>query len=493
VPQPTLLAPIDRFFSRNETPFGLACLRIQLPIMLLTAAGHRALRIRELYTTDGAPTPLWTNFNTPDFLPIPSPTWGVALFVCYLLSLLTSSAGFFTRTSLLAATVLNTYFGLLDSISTMTKYIVIASHVLFLLSLSNCGTLWSADAWLRRKRGGMPVIPQASPIWPRRLIQLFIGIVYLGAASTKMHTEGFFSGDQISYWMMTNTNFANPVGEYLSLYPGLLVAMSYITIFWEITFLTCCWKGTARTICLSMGLMFHLMTALTLGLYLFPAIYVAIYFAFFDEEDYLALRAWLSQRWPMAFSGWQAFFVWPWRKLDAIRPNWFGPSQAAAAFAVFASLCAVTAVEVESRADVYGQARAAGSHELQPLPQETVDRLLREDTSARASDVVSAFDMGSELFGETLIDRRKSYRFGESAIIQCSLEPPHPDVWLEVEMHDADDHVVHHDGMIVPRERLRGFTKFHFDERFPAGSYALVLKVDGREITRRDFTIEAAP
>jgi len=492
--KPSFLRRFDQFFSREEIPFGLCLIRIILPLLLMLPALQRAGRIRELFSADGSPAPMWENFGQTGLLPIPGATVAVALYCCLLISFVTSSIGLFTRVSLLMAVTLNVYFSFLDSISTVTKYTMISAHVLLILSWSDCSALWSVDAWLRRKDRGaglVPrVLPRTSPIWTRRLVQIFLGVVYLGAAATKMHTPGFFSGDHMSYWMMTNTNFANPFGEYLSLYPGLIVAMSYIAIVWEISFLFSCWRGIARNYSLALGVVFHVMTYLTLGLWLFPALYVVFYLAFFDEDEYLALRAWLSRVAPRAFSNAQETMLWPWRRLDALMPRWVGVPQMAAAMAVLVSTCAVVAVEVERRADVFGVERPEGRFVLTPLSPERAAELLRNDQTILPADAVASFDVGTETFGETLIDRRSEFRYGDMAIVQCSLEPPHHDVWVEVDLHDSDNHIVARDGAIVPREKLRACIYCKFDERFTPGQYAFVLKLDGKEVTRREVTLK---
>ena len=156
--------------------------------------------------------------------------------------------------------VLFTYFSMLDCVSTMTKYAVIVSHVLFILSVSQCGAIWSVDAWLRnRQRNLDPTQPPftfpKSAAWPRRLLQLHIAGVYFGAAMTKIHTPSYFSGDQLQYWMLTHLNFKHPLGELLSLYPITLVVFGYITVVWEITFVFCSWKSMWRNIVLPIGIL----------------------------------------------------------------------------------------------------------------------------------------------------------------------------------------------------------------------------------------------
>ena len=135
---------------------------------------------------------------------------------------------------------------------------------MLLLSMSSCGKVWSVDRWLAVRRG--QTWSETGPAWPRRLIQILIGVIYLAAAATKLHTPTFFTGDQLRFWLLTNVNMDNPFGEYLSQYPGMILVMVYVTIFWEIVFLFTCWKGVGRAINLSLGLVFHVMTIFTLGL-----------------------------------------------------------------------------------------------------------------------------------------------------------------------------------------------------------------------------------
>ena len=202
--QPETRSPgwLTDWFFTEERPYGMALMRIVLPLVLLIDTCFRHPWAREFYSTDGAPSPLDVNFQRPGMVFIPGGSLAVALHALLIASLVTSSLGWFTRASLFLATVLYTWFGLLDALSTLTKYTVIASHLLLLLTLSNCGALWSVDAW--RKRGSRPREAGEiedhhlqGAIWPARLVQLLVAVVYLGAAITKMHTPAFFNGDQL--------------------------------------------------------------------------------------------------------------------------------------------------------------------------------------------------------------------------------------------------------------------------------------------------------
>src|SRR6185369_6710366 len=199
---------------------------------------------------------------------------------------ITSMIGWRTRFSLLGAAGLYFYFQQLDGMSTITKYTVIAAHLLFLLGLSNCGDVWSVDRWLSDRRGrGLPLANCTSTVWPQRLMQLLIGIIYFGAAITKLHTPAYFSGDQLMYWMMTYLNNAHPLGDYLTQHPVMIVVCSYVALVWEITFLFTVWRPWLRVPVLVMGIMFHLMTWFTLGLIVFPMVMISAYFCFVTEND----------------------------------------------------------------------------------------------------------------------------------------------------------------------------------------------------------------
>lgn len=492
---------IREFFYAEEVPFGIALVRMLLPVGLLAAMLPRWVHARELYSSDGASTPLWNTFGWPNLLPEPSGTLAVIFASVLIVALVTLALGWCARISAGICFVLYTYLSLLDATATMTKYSVIASHVLLLLSLSPCGAVWSIDAWLRRRNAGREryaALPwNARPkfaAWPRRLLQLLIGYVYFGAAMTKIHTTAFFSGEQLQTWMLTNVNYDNPLGEYLSLYPALLVLMAYVTIVWEITFIFVCWRGTGRAIMLTAGVFFHIMTALTLGLYVFPIVCIAIYFAFLNKDDVrrlaLTWRRWRRRLRPVRRrssrsaqhkpSG-RGVFGW----LDAF------PIPSPVVFGILLGLTAVAGVEAEYRIDPFGTRRPQGPYALKELDRAYVEGvLLAEPEEVRPQDVVAEVEAGTILIGGTLANHRRQFRLGELVIVQCRLNPPHKDMWLECALLDGEDRVVVTRPQPVTREMLRvSFPAFPLGDYLDPGRYAFVVKMAGHEVRRYSFTI----
>lgn len=477
----------NNFFMAQEVPYGMALVRIALPLVLLVGVLPRWGHVRELYSSDGTPTPLWVAYGTPALLPDLSAPLAVGLFSLLVFCLLSASLGWKTRLSLAIVTVLYPAFGLLDMVSTLTKYTVLASHALLLLTLSRCGAVWSVDAWLSQR--ALPAVingPPTAPAWPRRLLQLLLGICYLGAAFTKMHTPAYFSGEQMQYWMLGDMNFANPLGEYLSLFPAVSVLGAYLTIIWEVLFIALVWRRGWRALMLTFGVLFHVFSWLMLGLIIFPLLCMALYLVFVDREDVeraaVALRSWgrrlhLGRRRSPALSR-----VTP--------PGWLTPQASLAAFGLSAALWSVAGSEVEYHLDVYRQRTGEGPLVLTPLDPERAAQMLGPERPIRPQDLFFACDVGTTTLGGVLADRRETFRTGETAILQCSMTPPHPDMWVEVSLNDEQDRVIRRFGQVIAREQLRSNFTYRFDDILTAGRYEFVVTYDDIEIARRPITYE---
>lgn len=480
---------LERFFFAEEVPYGMALARIVLPLVLLLVIVPRWFHARELFSTEGASAPLALNYGYMDLVPVPSGTVAVALTSLLVLTLVTSTIGWCTRLSLVIATLLYTWLNLLDCLSTLTKYSVIASHGMLLLSLSPCGAIWSVDSALKRRDAPDRAPPlRTFPIWPRRLMQLMIGLVYIGAAFTKMHTPAFFSGDQMRQWMITNVNHSNPFGEYVAFYPGVLAVSAYVTILWEVLFVFTCWKGPGRYLMIAGGVLFHLGTTLLLGLYIFPAVCCAIYLAFVDEHDIQRLHGlWqrLLQKGNRLVTAVQSVA----QQIPPLVPS-VPLKQARMIFGGIAVITVFGGIELEHQLDPFGARRAEGAYQLVELDPIEVESRLQLSRRIRESDKFLSFDIGSEMLGDALVNHRDTFRHGDLLIAQCVLVPPHEDMYVHCNLHDANDRVIDQVGQVVDRSTLRATYVFTLFDSLPAGTYFLVVRSAGKEITRRPFTLQ---
>lgn len=478
----SLTAQLREFFYAEEVPYGLALLRITLPLLLLLTIVTRWPYAREMYSADGATAHLTQGYELGDVLPEFPGAVAVGLLTLLVVTLLMSAAGWYTRFSLLVSAVLYTYFTLIDAVGTMTKYSVIATHLMLILACSSCGSILSIDAW-RRKRTDGATPPEPAPLWPRRLVQLLVGIVYLGAAVTKMQSPTFFTGDQMVSSMLTNLNYGHGLGEYLSLYPAISIISAYITIIWETLFLFIAWRGRSRVCMLALGVLFHAMTFFLLGLIVFPIMFCLLYFTFFSQQEYEGFGHRVQRLFGSPLSA-----VARLGNAAAARVTGL-PLPSAAAYGLIALAAVMLGIEVEHRLDPYGLRRPEGRHVLQPLPQETAHRMLTEDKQLREKDKFFAFDIGTTVLGGALANRRESFVVGEDLIAQCILNPPHEDMWVECNLHDASGQIIDLSSACVPRETVRSTFTFELDDRLPAGHYYLSLKSRGQQIARRDFEL----
>lgn len=477
----SLWARLNNFFFAEERPVGTALVRILLPLVILFPTLHRVYRVREFYSVEGSPTPIWNNYGQPDLLPIPSAPVAAGLYALFILALVTSCIGWRTRISLVICGLLFPYFGMVDLISTMTKYVIICAHVLLLLSMSSCGQIWSVDRWLARRRG--LAWSETGPAWPRRLMQLLLGIIYLAAAATKLHTPTFFTGDQLRFWLLTNVNMDNPFGEHLSQYPGMILVMVYVTIFWEIVFLFTCWKGVGRAVNLSVGLVFHVMTIFTLGLVVFPLVYFVLYLSWYEERDHRRVLAW-----------WQSLFGADFRErlpgpVVSMQPRWGFPSLAA--WGLCAAGAACLGVWIDHNADPWGENRPEGRYALKPISEERVAELLRNDQQIDVNDKVFSLDIGSVKFNDNLVDRKTQFHHGEKAMIQCCLLPPHEDLFMEAYLRNEEGQILYRLWQVVARENMRGHFWFQMQDSLEPGIYSVMIRINGHEAASR--TLELLP
>lgn len=468
---------LRQFFFAEEVPFGLAIMRIILPMILFVDLSKRWIWARELYSADGATTPIWIGYGLRSPLPELPGAVTVALFTLLLVALLASSAGWMTRISLAISTVLYWYFTSLDSLSTISKYTVIATHLLLLLTVSNCGAVWSLDS-LRRAIPG-----PRFPVWPRRLMQLLIGVVYFGAAMTKVHTPAYFNGDQMMWWMLTHVLGKHPAGEYLANFPPLLVIGAYAAIVWEVLFLFLAWRGWSRIVLLVMGVGFHVSTYITLGIDIFPCVMITSYFSFLGERDTYFLRGYFQRIFSSVnfhFRDWESAATWfaaPARRLGPI------------AFITFLWTAALGGAAIERVADPYRARTAAGPLELPEMDPELARKMLARMESIRPEDQIFALELGSSTFGDAVIGRKTMFEPGETLIAQVIAAPPHGDAFIECNLHSADGHIVERRGKVLQRETNRLNFNYDFCDASQPGDYEIVLKLAGTEVARRKFTL----
>lgn len=477
---PTFKDRLEDWFYAREVPYALAIVRILFPVAMLVAVLPRWYHVREIYSTDGAPAPFWMQYGNESLLPIFSPTVAVGLFTLLIFCLICISLGWKTRVCLFAACLLVPYFGLLDALGTLTKYTIFATHVFLLLGCSHCGSVWSLDALLAR-RSNPDDVPPRSEVWPQRLLMLLFGFIYLGASATKLQTTSFFTGEQMYYWMLGESNFNNPFGRWLALYPSLIVMSCYLTVLWEGMFLFVVWRDPWRWIMLGMGVLFHIMTYFVLGLFVFPLLFLAAYPCFLKESEARRLGTWAAGFWP-------ARSLVP----AAIAENSQGRLVLWRQWPAFVGLLLTTSlvgIAAEQKLDIYQKHGPQGPITLEPLAPEVVETLLRNDRHLLASDQIMGMDFGTVAVGGYIADSRNRFRPGDEVLMQLRLIQPHNDLWLEYTLRDESGQVIARDGHLAPREETRIPFQIPLAADAEPGTYQVSVRVNGKPVIQRSMTV----
>ncbi len=153
-------------------------------------------------------------------------------------------------------------------------------NVTFPLIFVDSGAVWSVDALLRARRA--PIIRvHAEPIWPLRLWQFQLAMVYLSAGLWKMANPDWRSGLALHY-VLNNPEFQRIPGVVPPALFAATVFLTYLTVAWELAFPVLVWFRRTRPAMLLLGLALHLgmWTTLEVGAFM-PTILIA-YVAFLD-------------------------------------------------------------------------------------------------------------------------------------------------------------------------------------------------------------------
>lgn len=465
-PTQTLWGSWNRFFFSETRLDSLALIRMLLCGVLLIPVASRWPHAREIYSSDGVITPLSAGFPGSTELPVLNGAAAVSLYTALVFFLVTGLIGWRTRLSLGLAAALLIYFGLLDLISTLTKYTVIASHMLAVLAFSRCGDVWSVDAWLRRE----PASGRGA-IWPIRVIQLFLAILYFATAVTKVKSPEFMSGEHTVFWMQTNMNHPHTMGYWLSMRPELVVFSSYLVVLWETVFCALCWNRRTLVPLLGLGIAFHLATYSLLGLAVFPLIMLSLYPAFVPPEKVrsglMSLRVALSAK----FAGLPAARI--------VAYSW--------AFPIVLGVTLVTAIEAEYHLDPMHERSSKPA--LPIIATDVANARLESSGPTSPAEWVYRVDVGNRSVAGVVGGESSVFQPDATVQLQMWYHSPHPDFYVHIDVHDESDQPIMQDGTIVTREQHRSTVPFSFANHLRPGNYTFVFRDSASLIARHPFQI----
>ena len=155
----------------------------------------------------------------------------------------------------------------------------------FYLMLSSCGNCWSVDACLQIK-------PQQVSVWPLRLIQFQIALIYFVSGWVKFHSPEWLDGTIMQYVLIHPQYSRWDVWSFIDnpLLSGVLLALAGFIRWWELLFPFLLINARSRKISLLIGILFHVGLLFTMNLRWFPVIMLSLYPALLSNSSFIRLE-----------------------------------------------------------------------------------------------------------------------------------------------------------------------------------------------------------
>jgi hypothetical protein len=483
------------FWSAHESPRVVAIIRMALAGILLFDAALRWPYVVELFSTAGLPMPL--HVGTPFEPPALSATLAALLFSLKLFALFAVLIGWRTRLSLVVLFVLFGWLGLLDFIGSFKKYSVISLHMLFLLTFTNSGGVWSVERWRSRNRDvstslSPPFSPPLSPLWPRRLMQILLCTIYLGAVITKVRRRDFATGDLLMFSLLDDRWGGGWFGQWLSTQPHLLVLASMSTIFFEIAFPLLIWMPQLRRSMIVCGILFHLGLAAGMSLAVFSPIMLVLLLAFANESDLQWVASGL-RRLPMMGKH------FPSRDSSITRAPLTTPSppRTDSAGRVVWGLLVYTAAAATAMGLGYAQQRSADwygvfdgsiNERLVPLNKDNVEYVLSEE-SPEFHEYIHRIEIGSRVSNFHMFGKREQFTSSDVVHVLIRLVQEHPPMELQAMLLAPDGQTS--DQFLIPLQTAQTHATigFRLSPNMKPGRYRIVIQINGYDVAEQTFEL----
>jgi predicted DCC family thiol-disulfide oxidoreductase YuxK len=232
--------------------------------------------------------------------PPPSPFVLDIIYVLLLLFAVGAMIGFVTRFCILGSVALYAYIiGMWWSFEGIHHSEEIFIFAMTALLLSPCGKVLSVDELLARvkeskKRGEFQRnrpenLESEFALWPIRLVQVLIALIYFNAGFWKLKLAGpsWADGVTLQFHLIRHYflgQYVSELGFVISQYPTILKTLSVLTLVWELGFPIILIVPKLAWIWLPMGLLFHIGTGFTMDTWFFH--FWFLYVAFINFESF---------------------------------------------------------------------------------------------------------------------------------------------------------------------------------------------------------------
>jgi hypothetical protein len=218
-----------------------------------------------------------------------------SLFALWLVSLLSLTLGFYTRTSAIIAWFLAVSFHN-RLVWTLNGGDALYRAGLFYLMIAPAGAVWSIDHWRRmRSAPAEEAGPMFIPPWSVRLIQIQLCMVYSFTGLAKIGSD--WNNGEALYWVLNDIALTRWPYARLPVPLGLCKLASWTTLAWEISFPLLVLFRRLRPWVLVFGVTMHLGILAVMEIGWFSQVTLCWYAVFLPGERLAALaQRWLAPR-----------------------------------------------------------------------------------------------------------------------------------------------------------------------------------------------------
>lgn len=279
--------PIYKFFFKKENYTTLGLLRILTAAVLLLSLINDFPFVVDYFSDEGVLSGrvdvLRSEYRFTILDYFGSPEYVVIFYFLLIIFTLMLLIGKFTRISAIIAFILLASFHekntlVLNSGDTLMRL------MLFYLALAPSGKCLSLDSIKKRKsltsKGYKEF--QEWDIWPRRLVQIQLAIVYLFAFLPK--TGITWRDGTAIYYFLANPHFARFSFDFLGNFIILATFMTYATLLIELLFPILVWFKPTKKYMLIAGITLHFSILVASNITFFSLIMIVAHLAFIEPE-----------------------------------------------------------------------------------------------------------------------------------------------------------------------------------------------------------------
>jgi hypothetical protein len=164
--------------------------------------------------------------------------------------------------------------------------VVVRIEALF-LALSPCGAALSLD---QRRRTGSFWSAESGPVWPVRLFQVQMSIIYLAALQMKLSGETWLQGTAVSYVLRLNDMQRWPTPDWYATNALIMNLVTWGTLAIELALAVLIWDRRFRPWVLAAGVVLHLMIDIHIQIGVFSYAMFVLYLAWISPEAISTLR-----------------------------------------------------------------------------------------------------------------------------------------------------------------------------------------------------------